>query len=183
MDDDREDGRTSGRRARPDRADRSAARYDGRTPADGDIRARVQQIAVRQRRFERYLTGGLGVDHAGLHTMDQLISGGPATPTQLAEAVQVSTAAMTLVLNRLEAAGHVRRDRHPSDGRKLVVTAAPDSAERAHDLVLPLIDGVEQLVATMTAADRRVVVDFLDQLIGIYDSATAQIGPPGSSRG
>ena len=108
-------------------ADREAARRDGRPLPDDDIRARVQQVAVRQQKFERYLARELAVDAVGLEAMDHLITIGSATPTELARRLDISTAAMTLVLNRLEAAGHVRRERHPSDGRKLVVTAAEES--------------------------------------------------------
>lgn len=138
---------------------------------DDDIRARVQQVGVRQQRFERHLARALDVDPAGLEAMDHLISHGPSTPTELARRLEVSTAAMTLVLNRLETAGHVRRDRHPSDGRKLVVTAAEQSSDRAYDLVLPLIDGIEDAVAGMDATERATVQAFLDRLIGIYDDA------------
>ncbi len=156
---------------RDDRAERERARRDGSPPVDGDLRARIQQVAVRQQRFERHLARRLAVDPIGLEAMDHLIASGPATPTELARRLEISTAAMTLVLNRLEDAGHVRRDRHPSDGRKLVVTAAQDSADAAYALVLPLIDGVEELTAGMDAEQRATVQAFLDRLIGIYDEA------------
>ncbi|ROP63453.1 MarR family winged helix-turn-helix transcriptional regulator [Curtobacterium sp. ZW137] len=139
---------------------------------EDDIRARVQQVAVRQQRFERHLARALDVDAMGLEAMDHLITSGPATPTELARRLEISTAAMTLVLNRLEGAGHVRRDRHPSDGRKLVVTAASSSSDRAYELVLPMIDGIEELVEGMDAAERATVQTFLDRLIRIYDDAT-----------
>lgn len=157
---------------RTDRRDRTAARRDGRAMADGDIRARVQQVAIRQQRFERYLAAELEVDPTGLDTMDLLVSTGPSTPTELARRLDVSTAAMTLVLNRLEVAGHIRRDRHPDDGRKLIVTAAHRSADQAHALVVPMIEKVEQLIESMSEDDQQTVVDFLDRLIAIYDSAT-----------
>lgn len=157
--------------ANDDRQDRQAARRDGRALADDDIRARVQQIGVRQQRFERHLASELDVDAAGLEAMDHLISAGPTTPTELARRLDISTAATTLVLNRLETAGHIHRDRHPTDGRKLIVTADERSADAAHSRVLPLIDGVEQLVDTMTPAERATVQTFLDRLIAIYDEA------------
>lgn len=159
------------RRVRDDRRDREAARRDGRPLPDDDIRARVQQVGVRQQRFERHLARALDVDAAGLEAMDHLISHGQSTPTELARRLEISTAAMTLVLNRLESAGHVTRERHPSDGRKLVVTAAERSSDRAYDLVLPLIEGIEDVVAGMDATERAAVQAFLDRLIGIYDDA------------
>ncbi|QSB23660.1 MarR family winged helix-turn-helix transcriptional regulator [Curtobacterium sp. 24E2] len=159
------------RREREDRRDREAARRDGRPLPDDDIRARVQQVGVRQQRFERHLARALDVDAAGLEAMDHLISHGQSTPTELARRLEISTAAMTLVLNRLESAGHVTRERHPSDGRKLVVTAAERSSDRAYDLVLPLIEGIEDVVAGMDDSERATVQTFLDRLIGIYDDA------------
>ncbi|WP_079726458.1 MarR family winged helix-turn-helix transcriptional regulator [Okibacterium fritillariae] len=157
---------------RDDRRDREAARRDGRAMADDDIRARIQQLGVRQQRFERHLAKELGVDAAGIEAMDHLISTGPATPTELARRLEISTAATTLVLNRLETAGHIHRERHPTDGRKLVVTAEQNSAELAYSHVLPMIEGVEQLVESMTPEERMTIQRFLDQLITIYDDAT-----------
>ncbi|MGG7466206.1 MarR family winged helix-turn-helix transcriptional regulator [Plantibacter sp. YIM 135347] len=160
------------REERADRDDRAAARRDGRPVEDGDIRARLQQLTIRQQRFERAVALQLDVDAAGLDAMDHLLSAGPSTPTELAHRLEISTAAMTLVLNRLESAGHVRRERHPSDGRKLVVTASEESAEEAHGRVAPLIEGVEELIASMGDADLSVVEGFLERLVQVYDDAT-----------
>ncbi|MBF4577563.1 MarR family winged helix-turn-helix transcriptional regulator [Frondihabitans sp. VKM Ac-2883] len=165
---------------RSDREDRTAARRDGRPLPDGDLRARVQQIAVRQQRFERHLAAELDVDRAGLETMDYLISVGPTTPTQIAQHLGISTAAMTLVLNRLETAGHIIRGPHPSDRRKLMISASDSSSGRAHDYVTPLIEDVEVLIESLTDTDRAVIESFLDRLIGIYDYATPP--PHGSGK-
>nr|WP_249404072.1 MarR family transcriptional regulator [Microbacterium sp. CFBP 13617] len=108
--------------------------------------------------------------------MDHLISTGPATPTELARRLGISTAAMTLVLHRLENAGHIRRERHPHDGRKLVVTAVDDSRDRARELVTPLIEGVETVVQAMDTAERATVQRFLDRLIDAYDDALDHSG-------
>nr|WP_246383370.1 MarR family transcriptional regulator [Microbacterium proteolyticum] len=110
--------------------------------------------------------------------MDHLISSGDATPTELARRLGISTAAMTLVLHRLENAGHIHRERHPHDGRKLVVSAVDHSRDRARDLVTPLIDGIERVVDDMDAAERATVQRFLDRLIDVYDDALGAASPP-----
>lgn len=159
-----------------DRAARTAARRAGVGSVSGgvggDLRAKVQQIAIRQQRFEQHLAAELEVDRAGLEALDHLMTTGPATPTELARLLGVSTAAMTLVLNRLESAGHLRRDPHPSDRRKLIVTASDETSQRAYDHVAPLIQGVESLIESLAEADRGVVEDFLDGLLAAYDQAT-----------
>ena len=106
--------------------------------------------------------------------MDYLISEGTSTPTELARRTGLSTAAMTLVLNRLEEAGHVHRDRHPSDGRKLVVTPDERSAHHAEQLVQPLIAGVESAIAALSPSERDTVESFLVAIIAAYDNATAR---------
>jgi len=69
---------------------------------------------------------------------------------------------MTLVLNRLETAGHITRGPHPSDRRKLIISATDSSSGRAHDYVTPLIDDVEVLIGSLGEADRAAVEHFLD---------------------
>jgi DNA-binding MarR family transcriptional regulator len=138
----------------------------------GDLRARLQQLSVRQQRFQKYLAESLRVDQPGLEAMSKLMSTGPSTPSELARRVGLSTAAMSLVLNRLESAGHISRQRHPSDGRKLVVTASEESSEQAQDRLLPMIEGVEELVGSLNARERATIEVFLDRLIAIYDDAS-----------
>lgn len=148
-------------------------RHDEESVDESDIRARVQQLTLRQQRFERSIAKQLDLDAPGLEVLDHLISRGPTTPTELAHRVEISTAAMTLVLNRLEDRGHVRRDRHPSDGRKLVVTASDAAATDAERLVAPLIGEVEAQIAAMSDEERTTVARFLDNLIRAYDRSTA----------
>lgn len=147
-------------------------RHEGGPDGERDIRARVQQLTMRQQRFERSIAKRLDLDAVGLEALDHLISGGPTTPTELAHRIEISTAAMTLVLNRLEDRGHVRRERHPSDGRKLVVTVSEDAADDAQRLVAPLIGEVEAVVSSMSDDGRAAVSKFLDELIRAYDRST-----------
>lgn len=127
---------------------------------------------MRQQRFERSLAKRLAIDAHGLEAMDNLIALGPLTPTELAHRLDISTAAMTLVLNRLEDAGHIRRERHPNDGRKLLVIASEASADQAQNMVLPLVEGVEALIASMSASEREIASRFVDELIRLYDEST-----------
>lgn len=127
---------------------------------------------MRQQRFERSLAKRLAIDAHGLEAMDNLIALGPLTPTELAHRLDISTAAMTLVLNRLEDAGHIRRERHPNDGRKLLVIASEASADQAQNMVLPLVEGVEALIASMSTFEREIASRFVDELIRLYDEST-----------
>jgi DNA-binding MarR family transcriptional regulator len=157
-----------------DNAQRALTRRDGSPLRDGDIRGRVQRLGIQQQRFQRFLAAQIAVDDLGLETMDHLMSTGPATPTELARKIEVSTAAMSLVLGRLEDAGHVRRERHPTDGRKYVISPTDESVRAAYGHVLPLIEGMEEAIARTDEADRAVIVRFLDDLLAVYDDATGR---------
>ena len=59
-----------------------------------------------------------------MQVMDILESTGPMTAGQLADLTGLTTGAITGMLNRLEEAGLVRRERDPSDGRRVIVRLA-----------------------------------------------------------
>lgn len=135
-----------------------------------DIPGQIHQLTLRQQRLEKQHSATLGTDVAGLDVLGHLMVTGPATPTDLARHLGISTAATTLVLNRLETAGHISRERHSTDGRKLLVRPMEASAARASQQVAPLISDVEQLTATLDAKQQRTIADFLSQVIACYDA-------------
>src|SRR2546423_3065151 len=63
----------------------------------------------------------LGMTVTDMQVMDILDSTGPTTAGQLADLTGLTTGAITVMLNRLEQAGLVRRERDPNDGRRVIV--------------------------------------------------------------
>jgi DNA-binding MarR family transcriptional regulator len=139
--------------------------------ADDDLRDRLRLLTTQQQQFERNLARRLAVDAAGLAAMEHLVSAGPATPTELAHHLEISTAATTLVVDRLVAAGHVTREPHRNDGRKVIVRAAPRSAEAAYGHVALLLERTAELDESMSPAERATVTSFLGRIVEIYEEA------------
>lgn len=135
------------------------------------IEDELERVTERQRAFERQLETALAVDPAGLGTMAHLLREGDATPTELARRLGISTAAMTLVLDRLQAAGHVSRRPHPSDRRKVLVIPAERSARTAEELVDPLLRGIRAVTEALGADERAAVSRFLADVVAVYDRA------------
>lgn len=138
--------------------------------SEEDIRVRLGELHIRQQDFRRHGQDSLGVDHAGLTTMIHLAHVGTATPTSLAGVLESSTAATSLVLNRLEASGHVSRTPHPTDRRKVIVAPAPASVAAARTVVAPVMDGIARLTADLTPQERDTVSRFLQGVIDVYDN-------------
>jgi MarR family transcriptional regulator, organic hydroperoxide resistance regulator len=66
--------------------------------------------------------GAIGLTHAGVIAMEVLSANGPMTQAQLAQLVRVQAQTMGKTLSRLEAHGHISRQRSASDRRSHVVT-------------------------------------------------------------
>src|SRR5215467_2446031 len=80
--------------------------------------------------FFRAAGGRAGTTAADVQVIDILDAGGPTSAGQLAELAGLTTGAMTQMLDRLETAGLVQRERDPADGRRVVVrfTGSGDTA-------------------------------------------------------
>ncbi|MGV8967900.1 MAG: MarR family winged helix-turn-helix transcriptional regulator [Cellulomonas sp.] len=138
---------------------------------DDPIRNDLMELLALQLRFRRHLQEALGVDSAGLDAMIHLAEVGSDTPTALAGTLERSTAATSLVLNRLEASGHISRQPHPQDRRKVVVVPTPASIASAYACANPVITGIDQRTATLTPAERATVAGFLAGLLNVYEDA------------
>jgi DNA-binding MarR family transcriptional regulator len=107
---------------------------------------------------------GLGASDAQFMHLLQLH--GPLTPGRLAELSGLTTGTVTGVIDRLEAAGFVRRERDESDRRKVIVKL---NEEQLWSAMAPLYAGqAESLAAVAGAYDGEqleVIADFLDRLV------------------
>src|SRR6185369_12031512 len=74
-----------------------------------------------QELFDSTVIERAGINRTDWRCLDVLGTRGPMTAGQLAEAVRLTTGAVTGVLDRLEAAGLVRRVRDTKDRRKVIV--------------------------------------------------------------
>jgi len=71
-----------------------------------------------------------GMNLTDLQCINILTSTGPITAGRLAEMMGLTTGAITGVINRMEKAGYVRRERDPNDGRRVVIQPMLEELER-----------------------------------------------------
>jgi DNA-binding MarR family transcriptional regulator len=109
-----------------------------------------------------------------LLALETLDSEGGLGPSELARRLQLSTGAVTALVDRLEASGHAARAVHPSDRRRVVVTrtskASADLAEEAASVA----NEIYRLAEKLGDEDRQAVGEFLDSFIGIVERAAAE---------
>jgi DNA-binding MarR family transcriptional regulator len=105
-------------------------------------------------------------------TLGELHLSGPLTPSELARRLGITAAAMTEVLDRLERGRHVRRDPHPSDRRKVVITIRSGTAASVEReapafarLLAPALHGIDD-------ETRRVIVDVMQRASDVMRDAS-----------
>ncbi len=135
------------------------------------IAQRLKTISALTRQIGRNIGESLGVNVTDMAALEQLLNLGPMTPGQLAEHLGVTTAAATQIVDRLERAGHVARERQAQDRRKICVVPINASVDRAFRQLAPLIQGLDDVVVGLASAEREVIERFLDQVIDAYGAA------------
>lgn len=113
--------------------------------------------------FFRAVAARIGVTVTDMQVIESLASTGPSTAGQLAELTGLTTGAITGMLNRLEEAGLVRRERDPEDGRKVIVRINQDSDQmRGIGAILTSVQKVwEEQTAHYDDEQVAFLVDFL----------------------
>jgi DNA-binding MarR family transcriptional regulator len=86
-----------------------------------ELTRELRQFTGLAASFFRAAAARLSLTVTDLQVIDILESTGPSTAGQLAELTGLTTGATTGMLNRMEEAGLVRRERDPNDGRRVIV--------------------------------------------------------------
>lgn len=118
--------------------------------------------------FERALAGELAINATDLTAMEHLIASGPLSPTALAERLELSTAAVTTVIDRLEASGHAHRAPNPEDRRGTLVVPEPASIGRAMRRIVPMVTAVDDAIRAFPPDEQAVIVRYLDSVVEAY---------------
>lgn len=107
---------------------------------------------------------GLGASDAQFMHFLQLH--GPLTPGRLAELSGLTTGTVTGVIDRLEGAGFVRRERDASDRRKVIVTLDEEQLWRKMGpLYAVQAESLAKVAGRFDAEQLELIADFLHQLV------------------
>jgi DNA-binding MarR family transcriptional regulator len=125
----------------------------------------------------------IGINVTDLNCLNILALGGRLTAGELAKQTGLTTASITGVLDRLEEAGFVRRERDPSDRRRVIVRL--DAARGMRDVApvfAPVIAAWRDVAAQYTDDELRLILGFQEQLERIMRDRLVELrgGPPHS---
>src|SRR5262245_5289162 len=121
----------------------------------------VRRMTAQSVLISEAVSARFGLSSSDLECLDLALLSGGATAGEFAKVTGLTTGAITGVIDRLERAGFVRRERHPTDRRKVVVRARTAMTRR----IAPLYDSLQREMTALwsqyTDAELAVVLDFL----------------------
>jgi DNA-binding MarR family transcriptional regulator len=127
----------------------------------------MRHILVIDHDIERQLGRELGVNSTDLDAMQHLMRHGRLSPSELAQRLGISTAAATVAIDRLVRVGHVTREPHPTDRRRLLVVPRPESVQKAMGSLMPMIRETNALLDDYTDGERAAITDYLARTLAI----------------
>ena len=92
----------------------------------------------------------------------------PFGPAELSRRLGMSTGSVNALVDRLQARGHVDREPHPSDRRRLVLSVSPACRAAIVETLLPLGERIDRLAGRMTDRDVAAVLRFLEDATRIH---------------
>jgi DNA-binding MarR family transcriptional regulator len=142
-------------------------------PATLQLRAIIELTSEYEKHVARVLT----VNPTDLEAMEELIKDGALSPTELARRLAISTAAVTTVVDRLTAVGHVSRVPNPADRRGILVVPSPQSVAKAMATLMPMIMGMDRTLDDFTDAEKQTIATYLERVAGVYRRELSEAQP------
>ena len=104
----------------------------------------------RQAFFDRF-----ALSEGKVAVLALLKASGQSTPSELAEAIGVTPGTITGLLAGLERSGLIRREEHPTDGRRAAITLAPGTLALFDQVLSERFAHIEALLSTFTQEEQK----------------------------
>ncbi|HLH33692.1 MAG TPA: MarR family transcriptional regulator [Alloacidobacterium sp.] len=134
-----------------------------RAALHAELTRQIRQFIAGAILFNQKVADREGLSLTDMQCMSVLDLLGPSTPGKLAEYTGLTTGGVTVMLDRLERAGYVKRERNPKDRRSVLVHVNPKKLERMSPYYAEINEQMEKLLSEMTVSDVEIVVEFLSR--------------------
>lgn len=140
-----------------------------------DVLNLFRQYRAAETQMRRDTRDSMGMGETDLLALRYLLRSAKAgeimTPGKLAGLLKISTASTTILLDRLEKSGHVRRSPHPTDRRSSIVTATDGSDDEVRATLGRMHQNMVAAADSLSADEIQTISRFLQRMIFAVESA------------
>lgn len=118
--------------------------------------------------FRHLIAQKAGSNITDQECMDFLMEMGKATPGDLARMTGLTTGAITSVIDRLERAGYVKRERDTKDRRKVFVRPIAGSTEKIDNIYSSFVEEVIECIDKYSDSELELIRDHYQNMAKIF---------------
>lgn len=144
-------------------------------PTAAELRRALHRYGIERDRLRSALAQAAGLTPTDLDALEYLEANGPQTQRGLGERLLLTSGGVTVLVDRLEAGGWVRRTKHPSDRRAVLVELVPTMPAADLEPMDRYHAAIEAAARKLAAVERTAAVRFLDVVTGHAAETTKQL--------
>jgi DNA-binding MarR family transcriptional regulator len=139
-----------------------------------DITSATRRLDVARTSLMVAFSRAVGISVSEMIALEHLDASGGLGPSELARRLQMTTGAVTALVDRLEEGGYVARAAHPSDRRRIVISRTQKADDDITEEVAPIVMEILELAESFADVERQAVGRFLDGFIEIIERTAAE---------
>lgn len=123
----------------------------------------LQRFGLARDKMRAALAKRARIAESDLDALEFLEAEGPLTQRELGDRLSLSSGAVTMLVDRLELAGWVRRRPHPSDRRYTLLELSPEANQAAPPELARFHRAVSSVAAAVPSRHRAAITAFLEE--------------------
>jgi DNA-binding MarR family transcriptional regulator len=139
------------------------------------IKESLRELSIQLSLLNHQVGTHLEIRDVDLDCLDLIARYGPLSPSALARRAGLHPATMTGILDRLERAGWVGRERDPGDRRGVMVRARRERGAELLRLYSGMNGAMDQICAGYSDAELELLADFLHRTANAGRMATDEL--------
>jgi DNA-binding MarR family transcriptional regulator len=140
-----------------------------RTYTPDDLVWASRRLSIVSMSVTAAMSHAVGINPPELLALAHLDHDGKVGPSELARRLQLTTGAVTALVDRLEESGHLERAAHPTDRRRVLLRRTAKAEREVAEEVGPMVREILELAESLSDDERQVVGAFLDKLAAVME--------------